>query len=218
MRLIPIAVAVNTSVSLDYDTYEINANANNITMTLPNMTGMGYGTGIVFKRVDTNPLFTVTITATATTIDGVASITIPIGGDIIIEYDNDVWSTAGKYKSPQSGISILIDGQSSVPETGSYGTFSIPYSGYITGWTLFECSDTPITSSIVIDVWKQVYGSYPPTVANTIWGTKPSLVSAIKNTATGLAIVVTQGDTFNINIDSVSAGQKFYLLLQISQV
>lgn len=218
MNLYPIEISADTTVSLDYDTYIIDASLNDITITLPDMTGMGFGPAIKFKRVDTNPLFEVTIVATATTIDELPSITIPIGGDNQIEYDENDWHTCGRFKSPKSGISILIDGQGGVPEVGSYGAFSIPYSGYITGWTLLECSDTPISSSIVIDVWKVAYASYPPTVANTIWGTKPSLVSATKNTATGLSIAVTQGDTFYINIDSVSTGQKFYLLLQIEQI
>lgn len=217
MNLYPIEISSDTTVSLDYDCYLIDASAGNINMTLPDMTGMGFGESIIFKRIDTNPLYTVTITATGTTIDELPSITIPIGGNNQIEYDENDWHTVLRYKSPKSGISILIDGQGATPETGAYGTFSIPYSGYITGWTLLECSDPPISSSIVIDVWKDTYANYPPTVADTIWGTKPSLVSATKNTATGLSIQVTQGDTIFINIDSVSTGQKFYLLLQIEQ-
>lgn len=218
MNLYPIAVTGDTSVDLGYDLYLIDASANNIDMTLPNMTGIGFGKGIIFKRIDTNPLYRVRIIATGTTIDGLSSVNVPIGGSNTINYDDTDWHTIENSKSPTSGISIMIDGQGAVPETGAYGTFSIPYSGYITGWTLYECSDTPITSSIVIDVWKDTYTNYPPTVGDSIWGTKPSLVSATKNTATGLSIVVTQGDAFYINIDSVSTGQKFYLLLQIEQI
>lgn len=53
-----------------------------------------------------------------------------------------------------------------------------PYSGIITGWTLFG----DITGSIVIDVRQDTYANFPPTSADTIAGSeRPTLTSQSKN-------------------------------------
>ena len=97
--------------------------------------------------------------------------------------------------------------------TSDVATLVVPYAGVITGWDIYEASDTPVASSIVIDTWKDTYANYPPTVADTIWGTKPSLTAATKNTASGLNIVFNAGDVFKFKVDSVTSAKNVLLVL-----
>ena len=117
----------------------------------------------------------------------------------------------------QDSIPITIDGQGFVLNTGTYGTFVAPWNCTITGWYLMETSQTPISSSITLDVWKVAFASYPPTVANTIWGTKPALSSATKNSSTGLSIAVSAGDVFRWNVDSVTSAKLIQLVLIVTK-
>jgi len=114
----------------------------------------------------------------------------------------------------KSSFGIVLDGGGAVITTGAYGAKTMEYNGKVTGWDIFEVSDSPIASSIVIDVWKDVYGNYPPTVADTIFGVKPSLSSAIKNQNTGLNIAFNSGDVFRWNVDSVSLAKKIILIIK----
>lgn len=87
------------------------------------------------------------------------------------------------------------------------------YSGIITGWDMFST----VSGSAVIDVWKVAYASFPPTVVNTIFGTKPSLSTAVKNTASGLNIAFSAGDVFAFNLDSVTNCTLINLLLKVTK-
>lgn len=116
-----------------------------------------------------------------------------------------------------TSVGVMFDGQGGVIAINSVGTIQIPFNGTITGWILLETSSTPIAGSIVIDAWKDTYVNYPPTVADTIWGTKPSLTTAIKNTATGLSIAVSSGDIIKFNVDSVTSCVKVRLVLFITK-
>jgi len=106
----------------------------------------------------------------------------------------------------------IFEGQGGVIRVASTITFVVPFTGIITGWTLLETSPTPISSSIVLDAWKDTYTNYPPTVADTIFGTKPSLTASIKNQSGVLAISVTSGDIIKVVIDSVSSAKKINLI------
>jgi len=111
------------------------------------------------------------------------------------------------------GITFVMDGGGSVISTGQKGYLISPYTGIITGWTIIADS----VGSIVIDVWKDTYANYPPTIADTISGSeKPTLSSANKNTDSNLTTWTTSfsaGDIFTINVDSVSTVTKVTLLL-----
>lgn len=109
-------------------------------------------------------------------------------------------------------ITFNADGGGGVVTTGRKGGFwKCPYNGIITGWSLLEGTNT--SSSCVIDTWKSA--SYPPTVADSIWTTKPALSSATHNSATGLSIAVTTGDIFAFNIDSCTSALYLTLVLII---
>lgn len=116
-------------------------------------------------------------------------------------------------------LTCVIDGGGSVITTGVKAFVSCPYTGTITGARLLSTDPAVTTSSIVIDVWKLGYASYPPTVADTITASaKPTLSSAVKSddtTLTGWTTSVTAGDVFGFNVDSVTAAKQVTLQLTI---
>lgn len=90
--------------------------------------------------------------------------------------------------------------------------------GTITGWTILSLDDT--SGSIGLDVWKDTYANYPPTVADTITASaKPSVTTATKNTSTTLTSWTTSfsaGDVLSVNVDSVTSFKDVELCLDVT--
>ena len=110
---------------------------------------------------------------------------------------------------------ITIDGGGSVLTTGIKGDVSIPFAGTITKVRLLADQ----SGSIVIDIWKDSYANYPPTVADTITASaKPTISAAIKSedaTLTGWTTAIVAGDTLRFNVDSVTSITRVTLELTI---
>jgi hypothetical protein len=99
-----------------------------------------------------------------------------------------------------------IDGGGVVIATGvQRGDISIGYDCTITKWRLLGDQ----SGSIVVDLWKDTYANYPPTVADTITASaKPTISATTKNessTLTGWTTSVTAGDVIRVNVDSVTS-------------
>lgn len=113
-------------------------------------------------------------------------------------------------------LTVTLDGGGSVITTGVKADVRIPYTGVITGWEIVA----DVTGSIVIDVWKDTYGAFPPVVGDSIAGSeKPTLASQLTNsddTLTTWGTAVTAGDWVRINVDSVSAVHRVTLAIQIT--
>jgi hypothetical protein len=111
-------------------------------------------------------------------------------------------------------IGISLDGAGSDITTGIKGDVFVPYNLTIDSWTLFS----PQTGSIVIDVWKSSYASYPPTVSNRIAGTeRPTLATQSKNQDLVLSswtTSVVENDFIRFNVDSCSGIQKVTLAIK----
>ena len=116
--------------------------------------------------------------------------------------------------SSSKTFGITIDGGGAPIGTGPKGDIVIPYGMTITSWTLV--ADT--TGSIVIDVWKDNYSTYPPTVADSIAGSeKPTLSSQIKNQDLALTTwttAITAGNIIRFNVDSASTVTRATLSIQ----
>jgi len=112
-------------------------------------------------------------------------------------------------------ITIVVDGGGVVLTTGIKGYKSFPVAGTITAVRLLADQ----SGSIVIDIWKDTYANYPPTVADTITAAaKPTITTALKSedtTLTGWTTSVAAGDVFGFNIDSVTTIQRIVLELTI---
>ena len=101
--------------------------------------------------------------------------------------------------------------------TGVKGYVRIPYSGTITKVTLLA----DVSGSIVVDIWKDTYANYPPTVADTITASaKPTLSSATKyedSTLTGWTKTITAGDVLAFNVDSSATLTSVQILIEVTK-
>lgn len=77
------------------------------------------------------------------------------------------------------------------------------------------------SGSAVVDLWKDTYANYPPTVLDTIVASaKPTLSGANKNqdtTLTGWTLAIAAGDIIKANLDSVSGLKRVTLILKVSK-
>ena len=114
-------------------------------------------------------------------------------------------------------IGITIDGAGSAITTGLKNWITIPFNCQILEWTILS----DVSGSIVIDVWKDTFANFPPTVADSIAGTeKPTLSSQNKNqdnTLTTWITSINQGDILSFYVDSASTLTKVNLALKISR-
>jgi hypothetical protein len=95
--------------------------------------------------------------------------------------------------------------------------FRVPYACTITGWELVANT----SGSVVIDIWKDTYTNFPPTVGDTITGSaKPTLTAASKansTTLTGWTTALAAGDYIEVNVDSVTTITNVTLTLTVTR-
>ena len=111
-------------------------------------------------------------------------------------------------------ITYVIDGGGSAITTGEKGHLEVSFDAIILGWTLLADQ----SGSIVVDVWKDTYANFPPTVADTIAGSeKPTLSAAVKNQDLALTTwttAITAGDILAFKVDSAATVQRVTLALK----
>jgi hypothetical protein len=116
-----------------------------------------------------------------------------------------------KYK-----VGVTVDGGGSAITTGVKGYTTIPVTGTITKVRLLADQN----GSAVMDIWKDTFVNYPPTVADTITAAaKPTLVAADSyedTTLTGWTTAVTAGDVLGFNVDSAATITRLTLELEIT--
>lgn len=117
-----------------------------------------------------------------------------------------------------TAIGYAIDGGGAAIVTGLLGgSLRIPFSGTINSVTLLADQ----TGSIVVDIWKDSYASYPPTVADSICASaKPTLSSALKSedtTLTGWTTAIAAGDILRFYVDSATTVQNVTLILKVTK-
>jgi hypothetical protein len=112
-------------------------------------------------------------------------------------------------------VGYVIDGGGLAITTGIKGDITIPFAGVIDQWTLLADA----SGSIVVDVWKDTYANYPPTVADSITASaKPTITSTTKgqsSTLTGWTTTVAAGSTLRFNVDSCTNITRVTLSLRI---
>lgn len=114
-------------------------------------------------------------------------------------------------------ITFIIDGGGSAITTGIKGDLEIPFACTINRVTLLADQ----SGSIVIDIWKDTYANYPPTVADTITASaKPTISTATKSqdaTLTGWTTSIAAGDTLRFNVDSITTCTRVTLSLKVTE-
>lgn len=136
------------------------------------------------------------------------SLATTIGTDKVLDGMVD---NTGDVKKVSFGVTI--DGGGAAITTGVKGYVTIPWNMTLTGWDILADQ----SGSIVVDVWKDTYANYPPTVADTIAGTeKPTISAATKGQDTNLtsfSTSITAGDIIGFNVDSAATVTRVTLIL-----
>lgn len=119
-------------------------------------------------------------------------------------------------------IGILIDGSGSAITTGFKGRYRVPYSGTITGWTIIEATEVPITTTSTVDVKLGTYANYDttPTFASIAGSEKPTITNSEKGqdlTLTTWTTAVTAGDFIEYTVDSNNNAKKLMLFIDITK-
>lgn len=117
-----------------------------------------------------------------------------------------------------AAIGYAISGGGATITTGVVGVgLTIPFAATINSVTL----QADLTGSIVIDIWKDTYANYPPTVADSICASaKPTISSGVKytdSTLTGWTTSIAAGDVLYFNVDSCSTIQNVVLTLKVTK-
>jgi len=123
-------------------------------------------------------------------------------------------STAA-WEAQYATVLVVVDGGGVTITTGVKGDLQVPFNCTIVEATLLADA----SGSIVVDVWKDTYANYPPTVADSITASaKPTISTATKSTdatLTGWTTTMTAGDTIRVNVDSVTTIQRVTLTLRV---
>lgn len=160
-------------------------------------------------------------------IDGIpsgSSITLPIGATDV-NYDNstsgltatDVQDAIDELAASVSVVGAFFDGGGSAITAGSKVYVRVPFD-----CTIIEATALAnVSGSAVVDVWKDTYANYPPTVADTITASAPVTISAatksIDTTLTGWMTGITAGDVLAFNVDSCSTITKLNVQLKVER-
>lgn len=120
--------------------------------------------------------------------------------------------------SGTAAVGYTFNGVGAVLTTGTIGVgLRVPFACTINSVTL----QADVSGSMVVDIWKDSYANYPPTVADSICASaKPTLSSAIKSedtTLTGWTTSITAGDILFFNIDSCSTITNAVLTLKVTK-
>lgn len=125
-------------------------------------------------------------------------------GTLVTGIVSSSFSTTSSYFRESKTFGITIDGGGSTITTGVKGDITIPFDCYIDSWYLTADQ----SGNIVIDVWKDVFADFPPTVSDSIAGTeKPTLSTQTSNSDTNLTTwskAVAAGDVVRFSVDSAS--------------
>lgn len=133
------------------------------------------------------------------------------GGDTSVVRPSD-WN-ADHVINDTGQFTVGWDGAGSALTAGVMQDVVAPYPGTITSWTMTADQ----SGSAVVDIWKDTYANFPPTVADTITASaKPTLTSQSKNTSstlTGWTTTVTAGDILRFKLDSATTVTKLLLVV-----
>ena len=126
-------------------------------------------------------------------------------------------ATDPEYFTEQAGVPFVIDGGGSVITTGIKGDIEIPFDCVVKSVRMLADQ----SGSIVVDLWKDTYANYPPTVADSITASAvPTITTALKSedsTLTGWTTTLTKGDIIRYNVDSVTSIQRVTISLLVDK-
>lgn len=121
----------------------------------------------------------------------------------------------GQFK--KSAIEYVFDGGGVTIAANAKGDIQVPFSCRIVAARLLADQ----TGSIVVNIWKDTYGNFPPTVGDKITASAPPTISSSDHsedtTLSGWTTFIAQGDTLRFNVDSVTTIARVTLILEVTR-
>lgn len=118
------------------------------------------------------------------------------------------------YSKNDAAIVFVIKDADSV---GLKGFLHIPFSCILNAYSILA----DVSGDVVIDIWKDIFASFPPTIADTITAAaKPTLSGAqgiFSTTFTGWTTTIANLDILAFNIDSVTTITSLTLTLFVTK-
>ncbi|KKM92049.1 hypothetical protein LCGC14_1222370 [marine sediment metagenome] len=113
-------------------------------------------------------------------------------------------TSAARKTDLDTAIEFIIDGSGSAITTGIKGDVRLPFAGTILSVALSASKES---GSIVVDIWKDTYASFPPTDGDSITASAVPAISSDTDsqdsTLTGWTTSVSAGDVLAYYVDSV---------------
>ena len=116
-------------------------------------------------------------------------------------------------------LQIPFSGGGADIAVGTQINIQVPWNVTVTGWRLVSGSGA---GSIVIDIWKDAFANYPPSVAETVTGSEKPTLSGVEsaedlNLTTWTDLSWDAGEWVRFNIDSCSGVQSCTLVLLVDR-
>lgn len=116
---------------------------------------------------------------------------------------------------PNAIITFVIEGGGSPITPGQKGHVEIPFPCIIERVTMLAAQ----SGSIVVDIWKDVYGSFPPDDADSITASAPPTISTAQksqdSTLTDWTTALAAGDILAFNVDSCTGITRVTISLKV---
>lgn len=145
---------------------------------------------------------------------GIAGANFGTAGQLLISAGS---TSAPTWTTQYVSAGYVIDGGGIPIVPGIKGDITIPFGCAIIEWTLLA----DVAGSIVVDIWKDTYANYPPTVLDTITGSAlPTITAATKGqstTLTGWTANIAAGDTLRFNVNSCATITRVTLSLKLAR-
>jgi hypothetical protein len=167
------------------------------------------GGGATVEQVDTaisTALTALTIPAAINDLSDVDT-TGASDGDVLTHNGTQFVAEPPATHTLTDGRSFIIDGGGSTITTGVKGDIEIPFACTITAIRLFADQ----TGSINVQIWRDAYANYPPTVADLI--ADVNIFTSTKNEYTGLTTVIAAGSVLRFNVNTVTSHQRVAVAL-----
>lgn len=148
-----------------------------------------------------------------------SGITITVADDSVDEeVDITINQAAGSGSGDVEGQFIVgFDGGGSSISTGKIQDVVAPFAGTIDSWEIFS----DVADTVTVEIWKDVYANYPPTVADKITASAPPSLSAVdhdtSSTLTGWTTSVTAGDVLRFKITAVTVATRVLVVVHYTR-
>ena len=116
-----------------------------------------------------------------------------------------------------AAVGMIIGDGTNVISTGTKGYITVPFACTIVSVTLLA----DVSGSIVVDIWKDTYANYPPTVEDSITASAhPTISSATKSTDTtliGWTKAISAGDVLAFNVEYATTIKQLSIILKVQR-